>query len=296
MTEGTSAADNARELEDAIVTCSTWGEENAVTFDDPKSELMHCTTARKLDTMEGCYIQLPHGTRIKPSGTQWWLGVWFDRKLTWKHHIRSKTASAMRVFMALSHLGITERGLSQSVVRQLNQSCITTMADFGTEECWNQQKNESLPLQKLENQAMRKLVRELCTTPVAALEAELALPPADIRLEYKPQSYAALLLILPEKDQIPQRCPDRFCKTRDREQENDAPPNLTPWYKKHPQKPRYESQLTKVLSAVNDIFQPQTTVDTINTSATSVHGIPTSYSLADIGRELITFNTGLAPA
>jgi hypothetical protein len=37
----------------------------------------------------------------------------------------------------------------------------------------------------------------------------------------------------------------------------------------HPRKPRYESQLTKVLSTINDIIQPQTTVETIDGSASS---------------------------
>jgi hypothetical protein len=69
MTEETSAADNARELEDAVDTCFTWGEENAVAFDHPKSELMHFKTTCKLDTMEVCYIELPDGTKIEPSGT-----------------------------------------------------------------------------------------------------------------------------------------------------------------------------------------------------------------------------------
>jgi hypothetical protein len=52
MTEGTSAADNATELEDAVDTCFTWDEENALAFDDRKSELMHFTTTRKMDTTE----------------------------------------------------------------------------------------------------------------------------------------------------------------------------------------------------------------------------------------------------
>jgi hypothetical protein len=60
-----------------------------------------------------------------------------------------------------------------------------------------------------------------------------------------------------------------FPKSPDREGENDAPPNLTIWYTQHPQKPRYESRLTKVPFAVNDIIQPQTTLKTINDSATS---------------------------
>jgi uncharacterized protein YbgA (DUF1722 family) len=82
MTEGISAADKARELDDAIDTCCTWGEENAVGFDDPKSELKHFTSLRILDTSEKCYVQLPNGTRIKQSGTQRWLRLSFDRKLT----------------------------------------------------------------------------------------------------------------------------------------------------------------------------------------------------------------------
>jgi hypothetical protein len=107
--------------------------ENTVAFDDPKLELMHFTTARKLNTTEECHAQLPNGTGIKPSGTQWWLGLLLNRKLTWKHHILSNTRSTMRVLMALSCLQNTQQGLSQSALRQLYQRCITTVADFGTE-------------------------------------------------------------------------------------------------------------------------------------------------------------------
>jgi hypothetical protein len=74
--------------------------------------------------------------------------------------------------MALSSLGNTERGLSQFALRQLYQSCITTVADFSVEVWWNQQKNQSLPLQMLQNQAMRKIAGAFKTTLVAALEAE----------------------------------------------------------------------------------------------------------------------------
>ena len=89
----------------------------------------------------------------------------------------------MRVFMALSRLGNTERGLSQSesALRQLYKSCITTVADFGAEVWWNQQKTQNLPFQRLQNQAMRKIAGAFKTTPIAALEAELGLPPADLR-------------------------------------------------------------------------------------------------------------------
>ena len=44
--EGNSPEENATELEEAVATCFTWGKENAVAFDDPKSELMHYYKAR----------------------------------------------------------------------------------------------------------------------------------------------------------------------------------------------------------------------------------------------------------
>jgi hypothetical protein len=116
---------------------------------------------------------------------------------------------------------------------------------------------------------MRKIVGAFRATPVAALEAEQGLPLADIRREYKQQSYAARLLTPPNNHPILQLCPDTFPKTLDREREGDAPPNLTPWHIQHPRKRHYESRLTKILSGINDIIQPQTTVKTIDESATS---------------------------
>ena len=41
LVEGNSPEENATELEEAVATCFMWGKENAVAFDDPKSELMH---------------------------------------------------------------------------------------------------------------------------------------------------------------------------------------------------------------------------------------------------------------
>jgi hypothetical protein len=54
---------------------------------------------------------------------------------------------------------------------------------------------------------------------VAALEAELALAPADIRLGYKQQSYTARLRMLPDNNRILQLCPNTFPNTLDIELE-----------------------------------------------------------------------------
>jgi ribonuclease HI len=74
----------------------------------------------------------------------------------------------------------------------------------------------------------------------------------------------ARLLTLPDNHPVLQLCPNTFPKTLDREEGEETSANLTPWHMQNPLKPRYESRLTKALSSVNDIMQPQTTVETIN--------------------------------
>ena len=267
LVEGDTPEQNATKLEEAVATCFSWGADNAVAFDDPKSELMHFYKARKEIKNPYVSVVLPNGTNIEPSDVQRWLGFWLDWKLTWKFHIQTRTASAMRVFMALSRLGTTEKGLSQSALRQLYQSCITSVADFGAEVWWHQLKNQSLPLQRLQNQAMRKIAGAFRTTPIAALEAELGLPPADLRLDRIQKGYATRLLTLPESHPVLQLCPDTFPKTLDNERETNITTTHTPWYERNPFKPRYESRLTRILSLLNDHIQPPSIIEEIDVTA-----------------------------
>ena len=163
-----------------------------------------------------------------------------------------------------SQLGNTERGLSQSALRQLYQSCITTVADFGAEVWWNQQKAQCRPFQRLQNQAIRKIAGAFKTTPIAALEAELGLPPADLRLDRIQRAYATRLLTLPENHPVLELCPDTFPKTLDNERESGVPGKFTPWHETNPFKPKYESRLTCILSYTNTTIQPQSIIEEID--------------------------------
>ena len=126
---------------------------------------------------------------------------------------------------------------------------------------------QSQPLQRLQNQAMRKIAGALKTTSIAALEAELGLPPADLRLDRIQQAYATRLLTLPENHPVLELCPDTFPKTLDNERENGVPGKYTPWYEINPFKPRYESRLKRILSYTNTILQPQSIVEEIDVTA-----------------------------
>jgi hypothetical protein len=75
---------NIRTLESAAAIAFEWAINNAVTFDDAKSELIHFHRQRTTTDQTSQQLQLPHGTKVQPKPTLRWLGVWLDSKLSFK--------------------------------------------------------------------------------------------------------------------------------------------------------------------------------------------------------------------
>ena len=71
-TAGTSAQQNCLKLQEAAQTVFLWAAENAVQFDDSKSELIHFTKQRKLPEDS---VTLSNGTIIKSVKEVKWLGI-----------------------------------------------------------------------------------------------------------------------------------------------------------------------------------------------------------------------------
>jgi hypothetical protein len=66
VTHGRTREDNAHALEKAAQTVFKWADENAVAFDDSKSEMLHFHRARQDTTPDAINITLPNGTIMKP--------------------------------------------------------------------------------------------------------------------------------------------------------------------------------------------------------------------------------------
>ena len=101
-------------LRDITYTAFKWADDNVVTFDDSKSELIHFETTHKM-TRES--IRLPNGTIIHPSECIKRLGIWFDRKLNFNTHVKQKKTSMLRAFNTIQNLSNTERGLTRGAMR-----------------------------------------------------------------------------------------------------------------------------------------------------------------------------------
>jgi hypothetical protein len=120
VAQGKTREGNSRALEAAARTAFQWAWDNAVAFDDAKSEMLHFHRSRWDVITEETKIQLPHGMVVEPgtrggkSDVVRWIGIFFDRKLMFKYHVTTKVAAATRVFNALRSLVRHEMGLSPS--------------------------------------------------------------------------------------------------------------------------------------------------------------------------------------
>jgi len=78
-----------------------------------------------------------------------WLGVWLDSKLSFNKHVKSKVVVAQRSLALIRQLANTEKGLSAAGMHQLYQSCVISVADFGSEVWWKGQTHLANKLQLL---------------------------------------------------------------------------------------------------------------------------------------------------
>ncbi|PWI64260.1 hypothetical protein PCL_11334 [Purpureocillium lilacinum] len=126
----------------------TWGAANGVTFDPDKTEVMHFS--RKKDPSRPSIFQ--GDTEIIPGDTMRWLGLWLDRKLSFKAHVDEWSAKARRVANLLKGIANTKQGPEGRSRHTVLRYAIRA----------------ALPVWK--------------TTPIPAMHREAGTPPASIAL------------------------------------------------------------------------------------------------------------------
>jgi ribonuclease HI len=259
VAKGRTEEENCRKLESVINTVFQWAQENAVEFDDSKTELIHFHSKR---TTAGATIRFPNGKILIPKSSVRWLGIWFDRKLSFKEHVDRKVTNAERVLHLIARLTTSEWGLSAVAMRRLYMACITPISDYGALVWWNEQKHYQERLQRLQNLALRKILGAFRTSPYAAMEVEAAIPPPRVRLDRQSRSYALRVIQMPETHPIRKRTPATY--PPEIETEHKVNSKYLEWHQDKIPKKRYETQLIRVLSSVRNILPNSPKVEIID--------------------------------
>lgn len=136
-----SLEENTKLLAGDIESILGWADNNKVPFADEKWEMIHLTKAKQDGNPR---IQVPGKLTIEPvpvvkdvsnklMPALKWLGIWVDRKLTFRRHVIQRASSSMTVARQIRALANMQYGAPADALRKVVIACVTPTALYGTE-------------------------------------------------------------------------------------------------------------------------------------------------------------------
>jgi hypothetical protein len=173
-----------RRLEEGWRVCDEWAKERCMSFEPAKSELIHFTGQRNgpIDTVN------LSGTTLQPVELVRFLGIWFDRELNFRQHIKKVKAKCEVQTFALTKITAKTWGLGFSKARQVYLAVIRSMIAYGS-AVWHtptpvggRPQGLVQSLAPIQNQCLRVVTGAYRATPILSLEVESHVPPLDLHL------------------------------------------------------------------------------------------------------------------
>lgn len=184
-----------------------WAHKNGMIFDPGKFEAIHFSQKCCFPNPEIVLPPAPQtengtGTRIiKPiekNSSMRWLGVYFDTRISFAHHISKMATKGHQATAGLAMLGNTTRGADPGLMRRAVHACILPILTYGAPAWWpgRVRKNKDgrdiqngvdghcRKLDKSQNVALCTIIPVWKTTPVKILQREVATPPIHHSLDY----------------------------------------------------------------------------------------------------------------
>ncbi|KAI1000610.1 hypothetical protein K3495_g7584 [Podosphaera aphanis] len=158
-----------------------WAKGNGITFDVKKTELIYFHNKRKYEELP---LRIEH-TEIRSREVLKWLGILFDRKLSFKQHVRCVYQRAVVVTDHVRRLCNTIRSISFALPRQAVQGCVFATLYYGA-ETWYGPQTSKWALNQIQlgiNRAARAMLPVYKTFPIPALLRETEFGPASAWLD-----------------------------------------------------------------------------------------------------------------
>jgi len=197
-----SLEENCTVLQHCTEELRQWGAREGLTFDFSKTELQHFTRGTN-HSNPTCSIHTSQGSHTvshtsPPGSATRWLGIWFDRRLSFSKHCRILAAKAKQTAAGVRSLANTVRGTRAHLLRQATIACLISVICYGAEAWWlgrnrprprnqgsvsNQVDSSLSCLDRVLRDALRGTLPVYRTTPIPALHQETAIPPMEIILD-----------------------------------------------------------------------------------------------------------------
>src|SRR5579859_1214810 len=195
--QGETVEANARSLEGMLRKAESWREKHGARFETSKYILIHFTRARKSPNSDtnttAAYIRIGD-TTIKPAETARYLGVLFDRKLTFQQHIQYAAKKGTKFALAISRIANCTRGPTYQQTRNLVSAVVLPRVDYAAVVWYRPSQaapaaahasgqRSTAQLASAERTAMKAVLGTYRTTATSALHIETSLPPTHLRLQ-----------------------------------------------------------------------------------------------------------------
>jgi ribonuclease HI/exonuclease III len=128
--------DNIARLQRELYEIKAWCNTNGLELDMGKAGLIHITRGRTADNPS---VPLPDGGQLdakEPKKALKWLGVRFDRKLTYKAHVKEACCKASKVANGLRILAGCYKGAPADSLLKAVKACVLPVLTYGFQAWW----------------------------------------------------------------------------------------------------------------------------------------------------------------
>ena len=181
-------------LQQAANMLQGWAEKWCVSVNKEKSSTTLFTLSPK---QKAGTIRLGN-TPLKEDEEATYLGVTFDKKMTWKSHITKDEMKARRKLAILRKLAGTTWGANEKTLKTVYQGSVRPHLEYGSTAWSTCAKTTQQALDKVQNQALRIITGAMRSTPIKAMEQLTGIQPLNQRREAKIMVQAQKFRCLPD--------------------------------------------------------------------------------------------------
>lgn len=127
-----------------------------------------------------------------------YLGVTFDKRLTWKSHISKIEGNARRKLAIMRKLAGTTWGANEQILKTVYQGTVRPKLEYSSPTWSTTAKTNQQALDKVQNQALRIMTGATKSTPIAFMEKLTGIQPLQERRQAKILLQAEKFKALPD--------------------------------------------------------------------------------------------------
>jgi ribonuclease HI len=171
----------------ALDRITAWANRWCITINKEKSSAMLFSLSTK--TKVGNLTL--GGTPLEYEDQQTYLGVTYDRRLTWKEHIQNAEAKARRKLNIMRKLAGTKWGANERILKTIYLGAVRPHLEYGSSSWMTAAKSHQQNLDRVQNQALRIITGGMRSTPIEKMEQTAGIPPLSKGRECKALIQAA---------------------------------------------------------------------------------------------------------